>query len=164
LVPIRCRRIFVLHGRARWWILLGIRATTSRLPRRLQEIRQQANRQNDPGRFVAYVGWEWSGNTPVGGDHNVYYPGEDGPLHRSSHVLINDKSDAATDCAHVTDLPRAGQCGRTTGAACGRTLRQLELARSKFGGSDRSLLGVGRVRIVLTPSVGKRLSGRLYSG
>ena len=72
-----------------------------------QEIRQQANRQNDPGRFVAYVGWEWSGNTPVGGDHNVYYPGEDGPLHRSSHVLINDKSDAATDCAHVTDLYRA---------------------------------------------------------
>ena len=69
-----------------------------------EEIKGQANAQNDPGRFVAYVGWEWSGNTPVGGDHNVYYPGEDGPLHRSSHVLIADKSDIATDCAHVTDL------------------------------------------------------------
>lgn len=69
-----------------------------------EEIRGQANAQNDPGRFVAYVGWEWSGNTPLGGDHNVYYPGEDGPLHRSSHVLIEDRSDADTDCAHVTDL------------------------------------------------------------
>lgn len=68
------------------------------------EIRRQANAQNDPGHFVAYVGWEWSGNTPLGGDRNVYYPGDDGPLYRSSHVLIEDKSDADTDCAHVTDL------------------------------------------------------------
>ena len=68
------------------------------------EIKRQANVQNDPGRFVAFVGYEWSGNTPVGGDHNVYYPGDDGPIHRSSHVLIPDKSDVDTDCLHVTDL------------------------------------------------------------
>lgn len=72
-----------------------------------QEICGQANAQNDPGHFVAYVGWEWSGNTPVGGDHNVYYPGDDGPLYRSSHVLIEDKSDVDGDCAHVTDLYKA---------------------------------------------------------
>jgi hypothetical protein len=71
------------------------------------EIKHQANTHNDPGRFVAYVGWEWSGNTPVGGDHNVYYPGDDGPLYRSSHVLIPDKSDLNTDCLHVTDLYQA---------------------------------------------------------
>ncbi len=68
------------------------------------EIKHQANTQNDPGNFVAFVGYEWSGNTPVGGDHNVYYPGDDGPIHRSSHVLIPDKSDVDTDCRHVTDL------------------------------------------------------------
>ena len=72
-----------------------------------EEIRRQANDQNDPGRFVAFVGYEWSGNTPVGGDHNVYFPCETGPLHRSSHVLIQDKSDAHTDCLHVTDLYKA---------------------------------------------------------
>ena len=71
------------------------------------EIKSQANTQNDPGRFVAYVGWEWSGNTPVGGDHNVYYLGDDGPLHRSSHVLIEDTSDEDTDCWHVTELYEA---------------------------------------------------------
>ena len=27
-----------------------------------------------------------------------------GPLHRSSHVLIPDKSDIDTDCTHVTEL------------------------------------------------------------
>ena len=69
-----------------------------------QEIKAQANTQYDPGRFVTFVGYEWSANTPLGGDHNVYYPGEDGPLHRSSHVLIPDKSDIDTDCTHVTEL------------------------------------------------------------
>ena len=68
------------------------------------EIRKQANTQYDPGRFVTFVGYEWSANTPLGGDHNVYYPGNDGPLHRSSHVLIPDKSDINTDCTHVTEL------------------------------------------------------------
>lgn len=69
-----------------------------------KEIKAQANTQYDPGRFVTFVGYEWSANTPLGGDHNVYYPGEDGPLHRSSHVLIPDKSDIDTDCTHVTEL------------------------------------------------------------
>ena len=68
------------------------------------EIRHQANTQYEPGRFVTFVGYEWSANTPLGGDHNVYYPGSDGPLHRSSHVLIPDKSDLDTDCTHVEEL------------------------------------------------------------
>ena len=68
------------------------------------EIKAQANGHDEAGRFVAFVGYEWSGNTPVGGDHNVYYLDDDGPLHRSSHVLIPDKSDIDTDCLHVTDL------------------------------------------------------------
>ena len=69
-----------------------------------KEIKAQANTQYDPGHFVTFVGYEWSANTPLGGDHNVYYPGNDGPLHRSSHVLIPDKSDIDTDCTHVTEL------------------------------------------------------------
>jgi hypothetical protein len=68
-----------------------------------EEIRRQENAHNAPGRFVTFVGYEWSGNTPLGGDHNVYYL-DDGPLHRSSHVLIPDVSDVETDCTTVTDL------------------------------------------------------------
>lgn len=69
-----------------------------------EEIKKQINLINEDGRFTALVGYEWSGNTPVGGDHNVYYPGDDGDLYRSSHVLIEDKSDMDTDCKHITDL------------------------------------------------------------
>ena len=68
------------------------------------EIKKQANTHYDPGRFVTFVGYEWSGNTPLGGDHNVYYSDDDGPLHRSSHVLIPDKSDLHTGCMHIRDL------------------------------------------------------------
>lgn len=69
-----------------------------------QRIRHQVRSLNEPGRFVTFLGYEWSGNTPVGGDHNVYYLDDDGPLHRSSHVLIEDKSDIDTDCLHIRDL------------------------------------------------------------
>lgn len=70
-----------------------------------EEICNQANLQNDPGRFVTFVGYEWSGNTPLGGDHNVYYPGEDGPLCRSSQVLIPDGLDK--NFTHIRDLYKA---------------------------------------------------------
>ena len=74
-----------------------------------EEIRAQARKQYAPGHFVPFIGYEWSGNTPLGGDHNIYFPGDDGPLHRSSHVLIPDKSDADTDCMHIKDLYAALQ-------------------------------------------------------
>ena len=42
------------------------------------------NRTNQPGRFVTFNGYEWSGKTPVGGDHNVYFLEDDPPLYRST--------------------------------------------------------------------------------
>lgn len=59
---------------------------------------------NDPGRFVTLPGYEWSGNTFLGGDRNVFYMTEDRPIYRSSHALINDNSDADTDCGTAGEL------------------------------------------------------------
>jgi hypothetical protein len=44
-----------------------------------------ANRVNRPGRFVTFHGFEWSGNSSVGGDHNVYYFEDDPPIYRSDN-------------------------------------------------------------------------------
>jgi hypothetical protein len=52
---------------------------------------------NEEGRFITFPGYEWSGNTAVGGDHNVYYRTEGRPIHRSSHALLTDRSDLDTD-------------------------------------------------------------------
>ncbi|MCD6360480.1 MAG: DUF3604 domain-containing protein, partial [Armatimonadetes bacterium] len=42
------------------------------------------------------LGYEWSGNTAGGGDHNVYFA-SDQPIFRSCHALIPDKSGVASD-------------------------------------------------------------------
>jgi len=59
---------------------------------------------DDPGRFVCFPGYEWSGNTAVGGDHNVFFRHEGRPIHRCSHALLEDRSDSASDAHTLTDL------------------------------------------------------------
>lgn len=42
------------------------------------------NKANKPGRFVTFNAYEWSGVSNVGGDHNVYWVGNDPPIYRST--------------------------------------------------------------------------------
>ena len=37
---------------------------------------------HEPGKFVTYLGYEWSGNPGAGGDHNVYYLKDNQQIHR----------------------------------------------------------------------------------
>ena len=48
-------------------------------------------------RFLTLPGYEWSGNTGVGGDRNVYFRNENQQIHRSSHAILTDRSDIDTD-------------------------------------------------------------------
>ncbi|MEO0619371.1 MAG: DUF3604 domain-containing protein [Pseudomonadota bacterium] len=59
---------------------------------------------NVPGRFVTFPGYEWSSNTAVGGDRNVFYPEEGRPMYRSSHAQIPDLSDEETDAHDAHEL------------------------------------------------------------
>ena len=52
---------------------------------------------NEDHRFVVFPGWEWSGNTGLGGDRNVLMMQEGRPIHRSSHALVDDLSDIDSD-------------------------------------------------------------------
>lgn len=63
-----------------------------------KDLNQATREYNEDGQFVAIPGFEWSGNTGVGGDHNVWYRNEDQPLFRSSHALVSDHSDIGIDC------------------------------------------------------------------
>jgi hypothetical protein len=45
---------------------------------------QRATREfYEPGRYVTFLGYEWSGTSDVGGDHNVFTTNETMPLYRS---------------------------------------------------------------------------------
>ncbi len=59
-----------------------------------------------PGSFVTFPGYEYSANTGLGGDRNVLHMTEGGPLHRSSHALVDDYSDIKTDAPTATELFR----------------------------------------------------------
>lgn len=59
---------------------------------------------NEEGTFVTFPGYEWSGNTAVGGDRNVYFRSEGRQIHRSSHALIPDRSDIDTDSPNAVQL------------------------------------------------------------
>ncbi len=48
------------------------------------EIRRETKRFHEPGRFITFLGYEWSGTAGAGGDRNVLFQGNDGPLYRSS--------------------------------------------------------------------------------
>ena len=59
---------------------------------------------NADGSFVVFPGYEWSGNTGLGGDRNVLFMEEGLQIHRSSHALVDDLSDIATDANSAADL------------------------------------------------------------
>jgi len=61
----------------------------------------------EEGRFVTFPGFEWSGNTCVGGDRNVFFRDEGQQLHRSSHALLSDRSDIDTDAPNARELFKA---------------------------------------------------------
>ncbi len=69
------------------------------------ESLRACDRYSDEGEFAAFGGFEWSGTTPVGGDHNVLYADTtNAPLARSSHALVDDLGDVDTDAPTVRDL------------------------------------------------------------
>lgn len=69
-----------------------------------EEINATTAAFDAPGRFVALPGYEWSGNTPSGGDHNVFFRDEGRPIRRSSHALLTDRSDVGSDANTVAAL------------------------------------------------------------
>ncbi|MEM7177552.1 MAG: DUF3604 domain-containing protein [Pseudomonadota bacterium] len=77
------------------------------------EINATTAKLDQAGAFVVFPGYEWSGNTPVGGDHNVFFRHEGGQIRRSSHAMLADRSDLGTDANTLDalfDALRAEDC------------------------------------------------------
>ena len=68
------------------------------------EVVRECKSFNEPGRFVTLLGYEWSGTRSGGGDYNIYYAGDAGTIHRSSHAGIDDLADVADDRFPISAL------------------------------------------------------------
>ena len=53
-----------------------------------QDLNKVTAHFNEDGSFVTLPGYEWSGNTALGGDRNVFFPVEGRTMRRSSHCLL----------------------------------------------------------------------------
>ena len=69
-----------------------------------QHINELTAEFHEDNRFLTLPGYEWSGNTGVGGDRNVYFRHEGRTIRRSSHALIEHRDAIETDSPTATDL------------------------------------------------------------
>jgi hypothetical protein len=97
--------------------------------RELDRLSAQYDKTNE---FVVLPGYEWSGNTPMGGDRNVYFSTEGRQIRRSSHALIEDVSDIDTDSNTAAelfeDLAAEREWDVVTFAHCGGRYADVKLA------------------------------------
>lgn len=69
-----------------------------------ERLNETVRRYHQDGAFVVLPGYEWSGNTPAGGDHNIVYRREGYPILRSSHWQIPDTAESALSPAHPAGI------------------------------------------------------------
>lgn len=68
-----------------------------------QHINETTRKFHDEGNFVVFPGYEWSANSPAGGDHNVIYRNEGQPILRSSHWLVPEVPETDLSPANPAD-------------------------------------------------------------
>ena len=77
-----------------------------------KKIQATTRKFYEPGRLVTFPGWEWSGNTGLGGDRNVLFKQEGGPIARSSHALLTTSQARGACCETAEKLfERLRDCG-----------------------------------------------------
>lgn len=69
-----------------------------------ETVRETVREFNDPGEFVTFLCYEWSANTPNGGDHNVYFRGDEPSIHRSSDWQVADGPERSNGTYPVEQL------------------------------------------------------------
>jgi hypothetical protein len=134
-----------------------------------------------PGQFVFFPGYEWSGNTALGGDRNVVLKGEGRTLHRSCHALVEDLSDADQDAldvralhaalrrgGHALCLPHVGGRYADLGHAHDKALERSVEVHSDWGTFDWLLMDAfaagGRVGIAANSDGHKGRQGASHPG
>lgn len=68
------------------------------------EVRQKTIEYNEEHKFLAFLGYEWSGITPLGGDHNIFFLNDEKTFHPSSNWSSLGKSQGNKEANPITEL------------------------------------------------------------
>jgi len=69
-----------------------------------QQLNATIMQYQHPGELIVLPGYEWSGNTSAGGDHNVYFLEDDPPILRSSHWQVPQVPEGESSPAHPVNV------------------------------------------------------------
>ena len=69
-----------------------------------QRLNETVRAFHRDGEFVVFPGYEWSANSPAGGDRNVFYFAEGLPIVRNSHWQIQHVPEDEVSPAHPADV------------------------------------------------------------
>jgi hypothetical protein len=69
-----------------------------------EKVNKISTEFNQPGKFVTFPGYEYSANTPLGGDRNVYFTSSGGKISRSSCELLPDNFSKFPDSQTAKEL------------------------------------------------------------
>ena len=92
-----------------------------------QELNQLTAEFDEPGRFVCLPGYEWSGNTGMGGDRNIFFRREGRPIRRSSHILVEGQTSTRCHLHCRRAVPWARRRRRHRHRACRWPLRRHQV-------------------------------------
>lgn len=67
-------------------------------------VREKTKQYNEEHRFLVFLGYEWSGITPLGGDHNVFFKGDNEHFYPSSNWTSMTNVNPALNASPVTEL------------------------------------------------------------
>lgn len=69
-------------------------------------VKEATKKYHKPHKFVPYLGYEWAGISPAGGDHNIYFLNDDEKIYRSSQWLVNNvgREDDGSDRFPISEL------------------------------------------------------------
>ncbi len=68
------------------------------------KVREKTRQYHEEGRFIAYLGYEWSGATPQGGDYNVFFKDDSEAFYPSSNWVSAPNADASLITTPVSGL------------------------------------------------------------
>ncbi len=71
-----------------------------------RELQELVRRHDEPGRFVAFLGYRWAGNTAGGGARNVLFLDHDAPIFRCSHARL-EQGEEVEICYPLSELYKA---------------------------------------------------------